>query len=131
MAAASSALYFLAGAGAGSFGVGEAGVFFWVLAAGVARADFFLAVMVELHGRQLGSSGGTPIAPLHPGRRSTSTAPSPPGNSPGNPQVFHRPNSMRPSWRCRLLLLAGAPDAAPAPPLLVPIQRRRHVQDVA
>ena len=35
---------------AAAFGVGADGVFLWDFGAGVARAGFFLAVMVELHG---------------------------------------------------------------------------------
>src|SRR5260370_40812795 len=84
-AAASRALFFLeaealAGAGAGG-DASFAGGFFFVGGVGVAGIRFFLAIIEQLLGRQLASFGGTPVAPPHQRRRTTSTAPPAPGNS--------------------------------------------------
>src|SRR5713226_7748184 len=92
-AAASSALSFLSLAASGSAGSlvpGLAGGRFLAAGVGVGVARFFLAVMAYLLGRRVRSSGVAPFAPPLEGRRTTSTAAPPPGNSRQNPQVFGR-----------------------------------------
>src|SRR5262249_39719170 len=60
-----------------------------------------------------------------------SAAPPPPGNSTLNPKVFRcydkQPHAVLRSGAGRF----GAAQFAPAPPLLVPIERRRHTQELA
>src|SRR5215510_14703264 len=102
------------------------GRFFFAAGAGVVVIRFFLAGMASLLGRKLAREAA-PVAPPHQGRRTTSTAPPPPGNCRRNLRSFspgrHATASSR-RGRDR------APELAPAPPLLVPVQRRRHVQHV-
>src|SRR5713101_7775019 len=100
LAAASSALSFLSAAAlgsAGGFAPCLAGGRFLAAGVGAGVARFFLAVMAHLLGRRVRSSGVAPFAPPHKGRRVTSTAPPPPGNSSQNPQVFGRRDRARPA----------------------------------
>src|SRR5215472_15141825 len=90
-AAASRALSFLSAAAFGSAGglaFRLAGGRFWAAGVDAGGVRFFLAGMAHLLGRRVESSGGAPVAPPHQGRRVTSTAPTPPGNSRHNPEVF-------------------------------------------
>src|SRR5437588_11750805 len=133
LAAASSALSFLSAAGLGSAsGLARslAGGRFLAAGVGVGAARFFLAVMEHLLGRRVRSSGVAPFAPPLEGRRVTSTAAPPPGNSRHNPQVFDRRDRARPAIHSRAGL-GRAPQLAPAPALLIPIEHGGNRQDLA
>jgi hypothetical protein len=97
--------------------------------AGVAR--FFLAGMGHLLGLRVKSSGGTPVAPPHQGRRLTSTAPPPPGNSRQNPEVCgQRDRALL--WRHCSSAGSGRPlELVPAPALFAPIKHSSNRQDLA
>src|SRR5262249_8148223 len=133
-AAASRALSFLAGAAGPSPGSGVSLVAdgrFFAAADEVAGTRFFFCGMESLLGRKLLAASGTPVAPLYQGRGTTSTVPPPPGNSTPNPEGFRGydklPHAALRSGAGRF----GAAQLAPAPALLIPIEHRRHTQELA
>src|SRR5262249_9940025 len=107
-------------------GVGPlARVFFFRAGSGEIR--FFLAVIGNLHGRQL-ALGGAPVAPPYQGRRTTSTAPPAPGNCGQNPPDSELCDCRSCVGRGWATLPVGTLQSAPAPPLLVPVQCCRNMQ---
>src|SRR6516225_1624546 len=101
------------------------GLFF---GAGSGEVRFFLAVMVYLRGRQLESASGAPAAPPHQGRRTTSTAPTTPGNCGQNPKDSELCDCRSCVGRCRATRPVGTLQSAPAPALLVPVEGCRNMQ---
>src|SRR5262249_61979391 len=79
-------------------------------------------------GRQLEPGGGAPVAPPYQGRRTTSTAPPTPGNCGQNPQDSALCDGRSCVGGRRATLPVGTLQPAPAPPLLVPVERCRHMQ---
>src|SRR5262249_1804143 len=114
--------------GSGVFGVGGLADFFLLpVGAGSDEGRFFLAVMGALRGRPL-ARGGAPVAPPSQGRRTTATVPAVPGNSRWNSADSRHGTCAIGLRRGRTTLLGRTLELAPAPALLVPVQRRRHGQ---